>query len=459
MIWFLVLDIALCIVQSTSDTQTNNFTIAWTNFTSDPQLSHATYSISVLDNITGAVFFAANKEVGLAPASTLKTITGAAAFHYLGLNYQYETLLQYSGTLDDYGDLDGYIYIVGNGDPTLGSSRWNETNGDAIMERWSMLIKQTGIKKCRGIIADMSLWSDDTQSIPDGYPWEDIGNYYGTGSSALNWRENQFHLILSPGNAVGDPIILVGLDHPPPYLIIVNQALTGPQGTGDRTNFYLSLDGTHGYLRGSLAIDSGKNFSIGGAVPNSGLCVINELRQRMLWSSNTSLSFIHNIEASINEVSDRTTLDVHHSPPLSDIVYWLEQASINLYGELLVKTIAHTTNTSVDTVLPTYCRKEHDIEETAVATVDGSGLSPENRVTTWALARILFNIQRASWFSIYQQALPLINGIRMKSGYIKNAYSYAGYINKYVFSIITNNFNGDMNTMRQKIWNLLDVLK
>ncbi|CAF1136563.1 unnamed protein product [Rotaria sordida] len=383
----------------------------------------------------------------------------AAAFHYLGPDYQYETLLQYSGILDDYGDLDGYIYIVGSGDPTLGSPRWNETNGDTIMERWSMLIKQEGIKQCRGIVADLSLWSDDTQSIPDGYPWKDIGNYYGTGNSVLNWRENQFRLILSPGNAVGDPIILVGLDHPPPSLTIVNQAVTGPQGTGDRTNFYLALDGTHGYLRGSLAIDSGKNFSIGGAVPNSGLYITNELRQKMFWPSDSSISFMHKMEMPVNAASDRTTLDVHRSPPISDILYWMEQASINLYGELIVKTIARATNSSFDTVLPTYCQNEHEIERTAVAVIDGSGLSPEDRVTTWALARVLFNVQRAPWFSLFQRALPIIDGIRMKSGYIKNAYSYAGYVNKYVFSIITNNFNGDMNTMRQKLWNLLDILK
>jgi D-alanyl-D-alanine carboxypeptidase/D-alanyl-D-alanine-endopeptidase (penicillin-binding protein 4) len=43
----------------------------------------------------------------------MKTVTGAAAFHYLGADYRYRTLLQYSGTIDASGILDGYIYIVG----------------------------------------------------------------------------------------------------------------------------------------------------------------------------------------------------------------------------------------------------------------------------------------------------------------------------------------------------------
>ncbi|CAF1017617.1 unnamed protein product [Adineta steineri] len=447
------------IAYTTNIIEANNFSTAWANFTNDSQLSHATYSMTILDNKTGNIVFASNKDVGLAPASTLKTITGAAALHYLGSDYRYETLLQYSGILDDYGTLDGYIYIVGGGDPTLGSSRWNEINGDTIMDRWAYLINDIGIKECRGIVADVSVWSDDTQTIPDGYLWGDIGNYYGAGSSVLNWRENQFRLILSPGDAVGKPVTLVASVHPPPSLTIINQAITGPPGSGDRTNMYLALDGNHGYLRGSLAIDLGKNFSIGGAVANSALYVADELRRKMRWSTDTTNLIILKTKESINAVSDRSTLDVHQSPPMSDILYWFEQDSINLYGEIIIKTIGHKINSSSNTILPTYCQNEHGIEQTAVATIDGSGLSPENRVTTWTLARVLFDVQRSSWFRIYQSALPIINGIRMKSGYIKNVLSYAGYVNKYVFSIIINNFNGDTNVMHQKIWNLLDTLK
>ncbi len=101
------------VLQSVNIVQGSNFSVAWANFSSDPQLSHATYSITILDNSTGTEVFSSNKNVGLAPASTLKTVAGAAALHYLGPNYQYETQLQYSGILDDYGNLDGYIYIVG----------------------------------------------------------------------------------------------------------------------------------------------------------------------------------------------------------------------------------------------------------------------------------------------------------------------------------------------------------
>ncbi|CAF0816974.1 unnamed protein product [Rotaria sordida] len=454
---FLFIFINLCIGYQVYAVRNTNFSTVWTNFTQDLQLSHATYSITILDNSTGNIIFSFNKDVGLAPASTLKTVTGAAALHYLSKDYRYKTLLEYSGNINPFGILNGYIYIVGSGDPSLGSWRWNETMGKVIMQRWVNLIAGKGIKHCRGIVLDLSVWPDQTQTIPAGYTWGDLGNYYGAGSSALNWRENQFRLILSPGLAVGDPVILVYIDHPPPSVIFINELITGPPGSGDRTNLYLAPDGTYGYLRGSLGIDSSKNVSIGGAIPNSALFIADELRQGMGWSNATSIKIIYRKD--IN-TTNRTTLDIYQSPPMSEIIYWFEQSSINMYGEVLVRTIAQMINSSINSILPVYCETEHGIEQTEVAVMDGSGLSPENRITTWAIARVLYNVQqRSPWFPLYEHALPTTNGIRMKGGYIHNALSYAGYVNHQVFSIITNNFNGQTITMRQKIWDLLDTLK
>ena len=48
------------------------------------------------------------------------------------------------------------------------------------------------------------MWN--TQRIPDGWIWQDIGNYYGAGASALNWRENQYDLILKSGKNIGERV-------------------------------------------------------------------------------------------------------------------------------------------------------------------------------------------------------------------------------------------------------------
>lgn len=67
------------------------------------------------------------------------------------------------------------LYSIGSGDPTLGSSRSNETNGDVIMNRWVNLLANNKIKHCRGIILDLSVWPGQTQTVPDGYTWINLG--------------------------------------------------------------------------------------------------------------------------------------------------------------------------------------------------------------------------------------------------------------------------------------------
>jgi hypothetical protein len=74
------------------------------------------------------------------------------------------------------------------------------------------------------------------------------------GSGALDWRENEFRLFLTPSLAVGDPVMLVYVDHPPSSVTLINEIVTGAPGTGDLTTLYLAPDDTHGYLRGLLHV-------------------------------------------------------------------------------------------------------------------------------------------------------------------------------------------------------------
>ena len=94
----------------------------------------------------------------------------------------------------------------------------------------------------------------------------------------------------------------------------------------------------------------------------------------------------------------------------------------------------------------------------------GRGSYPGNRVTPASLVTVLRYAKKQSWFSSFYNALPEINGIKMKSGSIEGVVSYTGYIkskngNDYTFSFIVNNYDGDANEVRKKMWALLDILK
>src|SRR3954464_12547030 len=93
----------------------------------DSQCSYASVSLTVLDAKTGEQVFAGNPNMGLATASTLKTITSITAFNILGPDFQYQTQLGYSGEIAADGTLNGDVIIKGAGDPTLGSWRYEQT--------------------------------------------------------------------------------------------------------------------------------------------------------------------------------------------------------------------------------------------------------------------------------------------------------------------------------------------
>ena len=282
-------------------------------------------------------------------------------------------------------------------------------------------------------------------------------NYYGTGTSALNWRENQFDVFMKPGSTVGSPVTITDYSRLPPSFTFLNEVVTGSAGSGDGTTGYIAPDATHGWIRGTVGIDVPASFSVGVAVPNASLYIADELREGMQWPKDIPIKVLYEKETN---ATHRTTLDTYYSPPLSELVYWFLQRSINQYGELIVKTIANQFGRYINSVLPTYCEKEHGIEQTAVATLDGSGLSPQNRITTWAISHVLYDVRKKeSWFPAYEAAIPIIDNIHMKPGLIRSVLSYSGYVNSKVFSFIINGYNGDTGTMRLKMWNLLDTLK
>src|ERR1700760_829698 len=85
----------------------------------DSQCKYASVSLTVLDVKTGETVFAVNPNMGLATASTLKTITAITAFNILGKDFRYQTQFGYTGAIDATGTLNGDIIIKGSGDPTL----------------------------------------------------------------------------------------------------------------------------------------------------------------------------------------------------------------------------------------------------------------------------------------------------------------------------------------------------
>ncbi|WP_316800070.1 D-alanyl-D-alanine carboxypeptidase/D-alanyl-D-alanine-endopeptidase [Pedobacter frigidisoli] len=443
-----------------------NLEKAFTNLLADDQARHAITSLCVLDANTGKTLFAKNEQIGLATASTLKTITAATAFSILGKDFQYQTTLAYSGTLTG-GTLKGNLIIIGSGDPTLGSWRYQNKENNVLMQ-WVSAIKSAGITKIEGtIIGDDRIFG--TQTTPEGWVWQDIGNYYGAGTSGLAWRENQFDIHLKPGSDTAQEVKILKSVPQTPYIQIINELKTGASGTGDRTYAFLPPYSNIAYLRGSWAMGIGKS-GISVALPDPAYDCAYRLhdtlkRLGISVSQEATTSRLMSLEKlPIPSVTQK--ISTITSPPLSDIAYWFLKKSINLYGESLLKTIAlksgkpATTVNGAETEINFWADK--GIDKTALNIIDGSGLSPGDRITTSAMARVLFQAQKENWFPDFYKALPEYNGMKIKSGTINDVSAFAGYHtdasgNKYIVVININNYSGS--GINKKLFKVLDELK
>lgn len=453
--------------QSFAQNKIQNLEKAFNNLLSDEQAKHALLSLCVLDANSGKIVFAKNEQIGLATASTLKTITAATAFSILGKDFQFQTTLAYTGNITSDGTLKGNIVIIGSGDPTLGSWRY-QNKENAVLTQWVAAIKAAGIQKIEGsIIGDDSVFG--TQTTPEGWVWQDIGNYYGAGTSGLAWRENLFDIHLRPGASKADEVKVIKTVPETPYIKLVNELKTGASGTGDRSYAFLPPYSNVAYLRGSWGMRIGKT-GISVATPDPAFDCAYRLQDtlkklgiptsleattaRLLALNNQPIPFI---SQKISTIS---------SPTLSEISYWFLNKSINLYGETLLKTIAlksgkpATTAKGAETEINYWAAK--GIDKTALNIIDGSGLSPGDRVTTAAMANILFQIQKESWFTDFYKGLPEYNGMKIKSGTINDVSAFAGYHtdtagNKYVIVININNYSGS--GINKKLFNVLNQLK
>lgn len=459
--------VLLClIVYGTSFTQgvASKLSVAFKALEEDPQMLAGIASIYVADAKTGSVVFEKNSSIGLATASTLKVITSVSAYELLGKYFRYKTEFGYTGNINN-GVLNGLLYLKPSGDPTLGSWRWAETKEGRVMQRLLAAVKKAGIKTYRGITLNANGWN--AESIPDGWMWQDIGNYYGAGPAGLNWRENQYDLSLSSDVNIGGPVS-IGATKPFLYDVsLMSEAKAAAKGTGDNAYIYFKPGTNVVRVRGTIPVAE-KAFVISGAIPDPAKQFATTLDDTLKWGGIKYNKIELSQLSRIKDNTRQTLLHAETSPPLDSIIYWFNKKSINLYGEALVKTIAFQktgkgdTDEGVVVIKDFWKRKGLDVRELNM--VDGSGLSPLNRVSTRAQVFILQYAQKQPWFNGFYHSLPEYNGMKLKSGTIRGVKGFCGYHksadgDEYIVSILVNNYNGAAGSIVQKMFKLLDVLK
>ncbi|HRN57528.1 MAG TPA: D-alanyl-D-alanine carboxypeptidase, partial [Agriterribacter sp.] len=179
------------------------------------------------------------------------------------------------------------------------------------------------------------------------------------------------------------------------------------RGTGDNAYIYFPLNDTAGIVKGTIPVNENA-FAISGAFPSGTRQFIAELSDHMI-EAGIAETPPEIKTAAFTGAEGYTTIHTETSPPLDSIIYWFNKKSINLYGEALLKTISYkvsgysATDTGVVVVKDFW--KQNGIDAAELNIVDGSGLSPLNRVTTHSQVQVLQYARKQSWFDAFYHSL------------------------------------------------------
>lgn len=433
---------------------------------------NAQWSITAKYVDTGDEIVSYNPQWSLAPASGLKIVTTAAALSLLGENYKYETVLYHSGSIDGNGELNGNLYIIGGGDPTLGSDRVDDAIPlETVIEAWVSAIELYGVNRIDGkIIADDLRY--DRFPIPPNWNWIDIGNYYGAQSSALTIHDNLYYLYFAPGKKVGDAAKVLRMDPEVPGLTFKNYMTTGAKGSGDNGYIYNAPNQYNAVLQGTVPMGY-VEFDIKGSIPNPPLFAAQYLKQNLEERGIVVTGGTEVTEDTVAYKEDNLIV-LHESESVSKVVDVVNGESFNMYAEMLVKEIGYVKKgegshaEGIEAVMDFI--ESLNVSTEGVELYDGSGLSRSNKVTTEMMTNLLIAMTKTNVFDSYYESLPVYeneNNAHVKSGYIGNVRSHSGYVEDangrlIAFSMIANNYTGssrNVTSAHKKLMKLLAGLK
>ena len=416
-------------------------------------LQHASVSAIISDAETGKTIASLEPERCVTPASITKLITTATALELLDSTFRFETVVAYDGTFAN-GTIDGNLYIIGSGDPSLGSRFVNDYY---FLNRWCQHLKSLGVRRITGnIVADASVY--DSDPIPSKWIWEDMGNYYGAGVYGLSVFDNTLNISMRSGDVGTQPTILKvtpqieGLQ-----LYNLAQSTKTPMDSAFVRG--MAYDNRR-WIVGAVPANRGQ-FLLKGDIPNPPLCLAEQFAALL---RHYGVTIDGTFSDHATNTLPRITLFVHKSEPLSALVRVTNFTSNNNYAEHIFRRLAAQNATPASNNAAIAVEKnfwqQRGISFDGISLNDGSGLSPFDAFSANFLNQILLEMYHSPQFPAYLNSIPLAGKegtvknflkqnktaqIHAKSGSMAGVQSYAGYILKggktYTFCIIVNHFD------------------
>ena len=446
----------------------------------------AGFAFYAVDINSGEPIAAVNQNMALKPASTQKLLTTATVIELLGPDYQFETLLEYTGEIDTANNLlSGNIIIKGGGDPTLGSKYFDTANTRQFLIDWTEAVKTLGIDSIAGrVIGDARLFSWDI--VPPGWSWVNMGNYYGAGACGLTIYDNYYTIYFNSGSQLKDKAKIVNCLPQIPGLIFDN-AVTSDSISYDNANIFGAPYSYPRYIRGQIPLNK-FDFEVKGSMPDPALIAAQHLDSILtenkigVQKPATTIRLLQN--GGLFEETSGKAFYTTQSPRLSEIITQTNTHSINLFAEhCLIQSgiklgAEPETGSSVDSVLSFWGRKGMDTQ--GLTLHDGSGLSHYNAITPGQMVYLLKYMKlNSKYFDEFYNSMSVAGKtgtlekmfqgsiaegkLRAKSGTISRVKAYAGYVTsvsgrEIAFSMVVNNFSCKSSEARDKLEQLMIAL-
>lgn len=390
------------------------------------------------------------------PASIQKTLTAIVALDKLGADYRWKTSVLAENQVDADGNLNGDLILYGQGAPDFDS---------AAMENLIAQLQAKGLKKVSGkLIGDESFFRGDT--IGDGWTWNELQWYYGAEASALSFNDNEAFINVENGNPkTSTDYIQIRMGKP-------EDANINTASNTEASGIKRGLSDNEFYVWGNA-----KNFGARVAVHDPAKMATKAFKEALEKKGIAIDGEIISRDWKSDEKTDRanlTELAFVESQTLGEIVKKMNKHSVNLYAELILRTLGKRFGAEVpgeiqrpqgvrgdDTagalLIKNWLNEKH-VATDELQIYDGSGLSRLDFITPESFGRAFIFAAQSNYGNVFADSLPIAAtdgtlGGRMgkakgkiiaKTGTITYVSSLAGYAagktgETFAFVIIVNN--------------------
>ncbi len=444
----------------------------------DGELASARWGVSVVSLKDSRVVYERNGNKLFTPASNMKLFPTAVALEFLGADYRWRTSIYATTSPDAAGSVNGDLVLYGRGAPDLTAvARANAANRNSLDQLASDLYNR-GVRRIRGnVIGDESYFRGNP--LGDGWQWNDVQWYYGAEASALSINHNETSVnVLPPENRETVPVIRVG--DQTGYVTVENRMVMGAAGDRMTVGIQRGLSDNVVRVWGTFPPGSkgfGARLSVHRPALWAAKMFVDALKARGITVDGQALTRDAN-EAVANRFDPRQATEIAFvlSGPLREIIKGTNKESINLYAELILRTLGRERAALLAAAGPSSREPGDDeiglaiirlwmnrsqVPMQGVALHDGSGLSRLNLVTPRTFVQLLAAMQRSPNSQIFRESLPLsgrdgtlghrlkdyAERVAAKTGYITYDAALSGYVTTsegevFAFSIICNDETG-----------------